>query len=319
MVDKFIVLTSPGIQEFSQQVVDGIRNLGGNCELSVLNISTFADQSNDVVIPVNVRKKNVYFIHTFITPNEGYIQLFLANDALKRASADRIVNVLPYIPYTRKDRKDRPRVPIAAKLFATLTECSGAERVITNDLHAGQIQGFYDIAVDDLQAEPFISEFIVKRFPHTSALVFVAPDSGATRIARDFAKRLNSSIAILDKRREKVNEVEVMNIIGDVSGKICILVDDMIDTGGTIVEGAKALKQKGALEVYAACTHAVFSEKDGRKAEERLLSEVQELMVTDSIPQVHDSDRITVVSLTSLYAEAIYRTQTGKSLSELFT
>lgn len=316
---EFVVIASSGIENFATVVVDGIRELGGEVEYRTVAVSAFADHAQDVYIPVNVRKRNVYLLHNFVTPNDGYMQLFLFNDAIKRASANEIINVLPYIPYTRKDRKDMARVPISAKLLAQLTEASGANRIITNDLHAGQIQGFYDIPVDNLEALPYLASYIQENYRKMlKDLIVVAPDTGATRIARGLAKRLKTDIAIIDKRRLEANQTEVLQVVGNVRGKNCLMFDDMIDTGSTICQGAKALKENGAVAVYAGCTHAIFSTINGKPAENRLLAEVEEVIVTDSIPCELESDRIRVVSLAELYSEAIYRTQVGKSLSELF-
>jgi len=318
-MEEFVLLTSEQMKGFAERVAEELKVLKATFAYSSVTISTFADKSNDVHIPVNVRKKNVYLVHSFSNPNDGYMQLFLLNDALKRASAEHIVNVLPDIPYSRKDWKDRPRVPIAAKLFAQLTEASGATRVITNDLHAAQIQGFYDIAVDNLESERLLAEYVKKEYSaQLGSMVVVAPDTGRAKLARNFARRLGLNIAIIDKRRLRVNEAEVMHIVGDVSGKVCFMLDDMIDTGGTLVEGAKALLKNGAIEVYAACTHAILSEKNGIKAEDKILSSIKEIIITDSIPRSDTHPRIRVMSLAGLYANVIFRTETGKSVSELF-
>ena len=316
---EFVIIASDLICPFAEKVVDAIRSRGGAIDFQRCEFTEFADHSFDAFIPINVRKRNVYLLHSFVNPNDGYMQMFLMNDALKRASANEVVNVLPYIPYTRKDRKDRPRVPISAKLFASLTEMSGANRIITNDLHAGQIQGFYDIPVDNLEAVPYIARYINEQMPHiVKDLVVVAPDTGATKIVESLARRLRTQIAIISKRRKRVNQVKAGHVIGDVAGRICLMFDDMIDTGGTICEGARALKKHGATAVYAACTHAILSDKDGEQAETKLLGEIEELIVTDSIPREYSTDRIHVLSLVDLYSEAIWRTQRGESLSELF-
>jgi ribose-phosphate pyrophosphokinase len=316
---EFVVIASGAIGPFAEKVVETIRARGGMVEFRSCDFTVFADGSNDIVVPINVRKRNVFLLHSFVTPNHGYMQLFLMNDALKRASANEIINVLPYIPYTRKDRKDRPRVPISAKLFAKLTESSGANRIITNDLHAGQIQGFYDIVLDNLEAAPFIVRNIEEKWPHLlQNTVVVAPDAGASKIVEALAGRMHAQMAIIDKRRKEVNRVQVAHVIGDVDGKVCLMYDDMIDTGGTICEGARALKKHGATAVYVACTHAVFSDKDGVSAQDKLLADVEEVIVTDSIPREYTSDRIHVVSMAEMYGEAIWRTQRGESLSALF-
>jgi len=313
---EFVIIASDQIYPFAEKVVGFIRNRGGNVDFQRCEFTEFADQSFDAFIPTNVRKSNVYLLHSFVNPNDGYMQLFLMNDALKRASANEIVNVLPYIPYTRKDR---PRVPISAKLFASLTEMSGANRIITNDLHTGQIQGFYDIPVDNLESVPHIARYINEQMKHIAkGLVVVAPDTGATKIVESLARRLRTQIAIINKRRKRVNQATAGHVIGDVEGRICLMFDDMIDTGGTICEGARALKKHGATAVYAACTHAVLSVKDGERAEGKILGEIEEMIVTDSIPWENTSDRIHVLSLADLYGEAIWRTQRGESLSELF-
>jgi ribose-phosphate pyrophosphokinase len=221
-------------------------------------VSSFSDGEVRVKIEENVRGADVFVTQSCCAPvNDSIMELLIMIDALKRSSANRITAVIPYFGYGRQDRKDQPRVPISAKLVADIITTAGADRVLTMDLHAGQIQGFFNIPVDHLYALPVLMDYITKR--KISDLVIVSPDAGGVERARAFAKRLQANLAIIDKRREGPNQAQVMNIIGDVQGKSALLLDDMIDTAGTIVQGGQACYDKGAREVWAGCTHPVLS------------------------------------------------------------
>jgi ribose-phosphate pyrophosphokinase len=244
------------------------------------------------------------------------MELLLMIDALKRASAERITAVLPYYGYARQDRKDKPRVPISARLVAALLETAGADRVLTLDLHAAQIQGFFDIPVDHLFASPVMIEYF-KRNP-TSGTTVVSPDAGGVERARAFAKRLNCPLAILDKRRDEPNVAEVMNVVGEVKGRHCLLVDDLIDTAGTLVKGAEALLLKGALSVSACATHPVLSGPALERIED---SSLQEVVVTNSIPLSEAGKKVAKIkqlSIASLMADAIRSIHEETSVSVLF-
>jgi len=246
------------------------------------------------------------------------MELLIMIDAFKRASAGRVTAVMPYFGYARQDRKSKARDPISAKLVADLLTAAGADRVLTMDLHAAQIQGFFNIPVDHLVGAPIISSYYLDKFKdELSDFVVVSPDLGSVTRARNYASRLNVPIAIVDKRRPKPNVSEVMNIIGDIKDKKVILVDDMIDTAGTIVNGAKALKERGAVEVYACCTHAVLS---GPAIERIENSPIKELVVLDTIPlsTAKHLDKIKVLSVAPAFAEAIKRIDGDISLSEMF-
>jgi ribose-phosphate pyrophosphokinase len=237
-------------------------------------------------------------------------------DAFRRASAQRTTAVIPYYGYARQDKKVAPRVPISAKLVADLITVAGADRVITMDLHAGQIQGFFNTPVDNLYAAPVLLEYIKDNFKNDT--VIVSPDAGGVERARAFAKRLNSLLAIIDKRREAPNQAEAMHVVGDVKGKIAVILDDMIDTGGTLTQAAQALTKEGALEVHACCAHAVLSGPCLQRITE---SDIKTVVVTNTIPlseKARACDKIRVLSVSKLLAEAIHRCHTGSSVSSLF-
>ncbi len=281
-------------------------------------IRHFSDGEIDVHINENVRGHDVFVIQPTSTPvNDNIMELLLMVDALKRASAKRITAVMPYYGYARQDRKVQPRVPISAKLIADLITAAGTSRILTMDLHAAQIQGFFNIPVDNLYASPVLADYVRQKYSHEK-LVIVSPDAGGVERARSFARRLQCSIAIIDKRREAANVSETMNVIGDVQNSDTIILDDMIDTGGTIVHAAAALKDKGAHKVFAACTHAVLS---GSSIDKINASALEELIVTNTIP--FDSKRekckkLTVLSIAPLLGEAIRRTNEESSVSSLF-
>jgi len=281
-----------------------------------VSVKRFADGEIHLQIMENVRGVDAFAIQPTCTPVEqNLLELLLMIDALKRASAGRITAVLPYYGYARQDRKDRPRVPISAKLVASLLERAGADRILSLDLHAAQIQGFFDIPVDHLFAAPVM----IDHFRAVAANVtVVSPDAGGVERARAFAKRLNAPLAIIDKRREQANVAEVMNIIGGVRDYHCIMVDDLIDTGGTLVNGADALLRAGAESVSACATHAVLSGSAVKRIEE---SSIREVVLTNSIPlrpEARACDKIRVLSVAPLLARAIQSIHEGGSISTLF-
>lgn len=279
-------------------------------------VKNFSDGEINVEIDESVRGMDVFVVQSICHPvNNNLMELLILIDALKRASAERITAVLPYYGYARQDRKVSPRAPISAKLIADLITTAGASRVLTVDLHAGQIQGFFNIPVDHLFAAPVLLEYlkILK-----NDLVIVSPDAGGVERARAYAKRLNTSLAIIDKRREGPNVSQAMNIIGDVSGMVAILVDDLVDTGGTLARAAYALMENGAKGVYACCTHPVLS---GKAVEIISESPIEEMIVTDTIPLMEDArncPKIKVLSVSGLLADAIRRIYEDESVSCLF-
>jgi ribose-phosphate pyrophosphokinase len=288
-----------------------------NVPLGAATVRQFADGEIHLQINENVRGADVFVIQPTCKPVErNLMELLLMMQALKLASAERITAVLPYYGYARQDRKDKPRVPISAKLVAGLLETAGADRVLTLDLHAAQIQGFFDIPVDHLYASPVLIDYF--RAQNLPAVTVVSPDAGGVERARAFAKRLNSPLAIIDKRREEANVAEVMNVVGDVEDRHCLLVDDLIDTAGTLVKGAEALLDKGAASVTACATHAVLS---GPAVERIEASGLKEVVLTNSIPlsaEAQRSGRIKSLSVGHLLAEAIRSIHEETSVSVLF-
>jgi ribose-phosphate pyrophosphokinase len=286
-------------------------------DLGKLMVRQFSDGEIYLQIQENVRGADVFIIQPTCTPvDRNLMELLLTIDALKRASADRITAVLPYYGYARQDRKDKPRVPISARLVAALLETAGADRVLALDLHAAQIQGFFDIPVDHLFAAPVMIDYF--RTVNLPDVTVVSPDPGGVERARAFAKRLNVPLAILDKRREQPNVAEVLNVVGDVRGRNCLLVDDLIDTAGTLVEGSKALLGKGAASVTACATHAVLSGPAVSRIEGSALREV---VVSNSIPltdAAKQSAKIKSLSVAKLLAEAIRSIHEETSVSVLF-
>jgi ribose-phosphate pyrophosphokinase len=280
-------------------------------------VSSFSDGEARVRIDENVRGADVFVMQSTCPPvNDSIMELLIMIDALKRSSAYRITAVIPYFGYARQDRKDQPRVPISAKLIADLITTAGADRVLTMDLHAGQIQGFFNIPVDHLYATPVLLDYISK--VGGKDLVVVSPDAGGVERARAFAKRLQANLAIIDKRREGPNQTQIMNIIGDVEGRSALLLDDMIDTAGTIVQGAQACANKGARRVWAGCTHAVLS---GPALERIQASCLEEIVVTNTIPLNGKEQRcpkLRVLSVAPLLGEAITRIHEEESVSSLF-
>lgn len=287
--------------------------------LGQAEIGRFSDGETLVEITENVRGGDVFVIQSTCPPtNDHLMELLLTLDALKRASAGRITAVIPYYGYSRQDRKVSPRVPISAKLIADLIQTAGATRVLTMDLHAGQIQGFFDVPVDNVYATPVLLRYMREKVVDGEAVTVVSPDAGGVERARAFAKRLNASLAIIDKRRSKANEVAEMKIIGEVTGKIAVLVDDIIDTAGTIVAAANAVREAGAQQVFACCTHAVLS---GPAIERITRSSLNELVVTDTIPlrpEARTTSKIVVLSVAHLIGEAIRRIHNEESISSLF-
>jgi ribose-phosphate pyrophosphokinase len=286
--------------------------------LTKASVRRFADMEVFVEIQENVRGSDVFIIQSTSFPtNDHLMELLIITDALRRASARRITAVIPYFGYARQDRKAGPRTPISAKLVANLVTHAGADRVMTLDLHAGQIQGFFDIPTDNLFASPVMVRDIRERFDLSKVMV-VSPDVGGVVRARGLAKRINAPLAIIDKRRERAGESEVMNVIGEVEGHTCILVDDIVDSGGTLVNAADALLGNGATEVYAYITHGVLS---GGAATRIANSRLKELVITDSIQAteaVRTAPNIRSLSISALIGEAIGRTASEESVSSLF-
>jgi ribose-phosphate pyrophosphokinase len=287
------------------------------CTLGSASVEPFSDGEIRLQILENVRGADVFVVQPTCTPVDRHlIELLLMMDALKRASAERITAVLPYYGYARQDRKDKPRMPISARLIANLIQTAGADRVLTLDLHAAQIQGFFDVPVDHLFAAPVMLEYfdsIGRR-----DMTMVSPDAGGVERARAFAKHMNAPLAIIDKRRTDVNVAEVMHIIGDVEGRHCLIVDDLIDTAGTLVKGAEALLKQGAASVIACATHAVLSGSAVQRIE---ASQISEVVVTNSIPLSEEAKRCTrikTLSVAPLLARAIQSIHEDGSVSTLF-
>ncbi|MBM3812515.1 MAG: ribose-phosphate pyrophosphokinase [Acidimicrobiia bacterium] len=295
--------------------VEICENLG--CTLGEASVRTFSDGEIYLQIQENVRGADVFVVQPTCTPvDKNLFELLLMIDALKRASADRITAVLPYYGYARQDRKDKPRVPISAKLVAKMMEAAGANRILALDLHAAQIQGFFDVPVDHLFATPVLIEPF-RNLPQENLCV-VSPDAGGVERARAFAKRLNAPLAIIDKRREDVNVAEIMHIIGEVEGMHCLIVDDLIDTGGTLVKGAEALLANGASQVSACATHAVLSGPAVQRIQE---SKISSVILTNSIPLKREAEgcgRIRQLSVAPLLAQAIQSIHEETSVSTLF-
>lgn len=287
-------------------------------ELSEAKVTRFSDSETWVEILDNVRGADTFVIQPTCFPaNEHIMELLIIIDALKRASADRITAVMPYYGYARQDRKVSPRTPISSKLVADLLTAAGADRVLTMDLHAGQIQGFFDIPVDHLYAKPVLIDYLKEHF-NGEELVVVSPDAGGAERARSFAKHLKAPMAMIDKRRSKPNESEVMHIIGEVDGRHAIIIDDIIDTAGTMAKAAEALMQSGATAICACGTHAVLSGSAIQRLNE---SQISELVVTDSIPLNEKADqckKIKVLSVAGVLGEAIRRIHNADSVSLLF-
>jgi ribose-phosphate pyrophosphokinase len=284
-------------------------------ELTRMTSSRFADGEIFVRIDENIRGSDVFVFQPTNPPAENMLELLLLIDAARRASAARITVVMPYYGYSRQDRKDQPRVAIAAKLMANMIQAAGADRLLGIDFHQHQLQGFFDIPVDHLYAAPvFVSHYRRKQLRD---ITVVAPDVGAAKMARGFAKRLDASFAILDKRRPRANVSEVLNVIGEVADRDCLLVDDMIDTAGTVSESARALKERGARDIYVCATHALLS---GPAVERLSAAPITEITVTDTIamPPERRFAKLTVLSVGDLLAKAIRYTHSEQSVSSLF-
>jgi ribose-phosphate pyrophosphokinase len=280
-------------------------------------VKTFSDGEIQIEIIENVRSKDVFVLQSTCSPvNDNLVELLLMIDAFKRSSARRITVVIPYFGYARQDKKVAPRVPISAKLVADMITLAGANRVITMDLHAGQIQGFFNIPVDNLFAAPVLIDYIRNNF--RDELVIVSPDAGGVERARAIAKRLNAELAIIDKRREAPNKAKAMAVIGDVTDKVAVILDDMTDTAGTLTEAAEAVINAGAREIHACCAHAVLS---GPAIERICDSALKSLVVTDTIPLKENAaacDKIKVLTISKLIGEAIIRSFRGDSVTSLF-
>ncbi len=307
------ILTGNSNKHLSQKISKFLKN-----RLVNSNIRKFADGEIYIEINENIRGNSIFLIQSVSSPaNDNLMELLLSIDALKRSSAKNITAVIPYFGYARQDRKVVPRTSISAKLVSNLIAKAGADRVVTVDLHSGQIQGFFDIPVDNLFATPIFARHVKKKIKSKN-LICVAPDVGGTERARALGKILNVGLAIVDKRRPKPGQSQVMNIIGDVKGKTCILVDDIIDSGGTIVNAAKALKDRGAKEVYVYITHGVLSGEAVNKIKK---SVIKNLVITDTIDnmnRVKGAKNIEVLSISGLMGEAIKRISNSTSVSDLF-
>ena len=285
-------------------------------ELSIVECGTFSDGEISVHLGETVRGRDVFIIQSTSQPvNDNLMELLVMIDAAKRASAGRITAVMPYFGYARQDRKARPRDPITARLVADLIQTAGADRILTMDLHALQIQGFFSIPVDHLVGGPLLFKYFEDKVDED--FVVVSPDVGSVTRARNVAAKLGCNMAIIDKRRPKANQLEVMNIIGDIKGKKCLMVDDMIDTAGTICQGAEALFKNGAKEIYACCTHAVFS---GPAIERIKNSHITKLVVLDTInmPEEKKIDKIEIVSAAKLFALAVENVYLDRKMSDLY-
>ena len=313
MNQKVIILTGTGNKGIAQRICKAL-----DLPLGDMIISRFSDGETHVKINENVRGKDVFVIQPTSPPvNENLMELLIIIDALKRASARRITAVIPYYGYARQDRKDQPRVPITAKLVANLLAGAGVDRILTLDLHAGQIQGFFDIPLDHLFAVNVFVDYLREKKYQSKNLVIVAPDVGGIKRARAYAKRLSAALAIVDKRRNSPESTDVMHILGEVEGKEAIIVDDIVATGGSLVEAASAIKRAGAKKVIASITHGILS----KNAVEKIANScIDFLLITDSIP-LPDSKKhkkIKVISIAELFADAIKRIHNEKSISILF-
>lgn len=311
-MDNFIIFSGNSNPVLSKKICDYLNvPLGGD------KVKRFSDGEIQIEIDENVRAKEVFVIQSTCPPvNENLVELLLMIDAFKRSSAAHITVVIPYYGYSRQDKKVAPRVPISAKLVADLLTVAGAHRVITMDLHAGQIQGFFDIPVDNLFAAPVIIDYIRDNF--NKDLVIVSPDAGGVERARAYAKRLNAGLAVVDKRRDAPNLAKATFIVGDVVGKDVVILDDMVDTAGTLTEAAEAIMRNGANEVHAACAHPVLSGPAIERIEKSILKTV---VVTDTIPLKNNArgcDKIKVLSIAMLVGEGIIRSFRGDSVTSLF-
>ena len=311
---KIKIFTGNSHTELAKEIADLLGLPLGNAK-----VSTFSDGEISVDINETVRGVDVFIVQSTSSPvNNNLMELLIMIDAFKRASAGRITAVIPYYGYARQDRKAKSRDPITAKLVADILTAAGADRVLTMDLHASQIQGYFNIPVDHLLGSPILAKsFVEKGFSEQDDVVVVSPDLGSVTRARKFADKLNAPIAIIDKRRPKANVSEIMNIIGDINGKRCILIDDMIDTAGTIANAANALKELGAKNVYACCTHGVLS---GPAFERINNSAIEELIMLNTVPlpEREGLEKFKSISVAPLFAEAIKRIYDDEPISKLF-
>ncbi len=311
MYNELVVLCGTAHPEMGRRIAENL-----NVHLLDVEVGRFSDGEIRVKIQENIRGTDVFIVQPTPPPAENVIELLLLLDAVRRASCRRATAVVPYFGYARQDRKDQPRVPIAARLMANLITTAGAQRVLTIDLHAPQIQGFFDIPLDHLYSAPVLLKHF-QEWPREN-LAVVAPDVGSIKMARAFAKRLEASLAIIDKRRPRPNEAQVMNFIGDVRGKDVIIFDDMIDTAGTVTDAARVcVEQQGALSVTACCTHPILS---GQAIARLDASPLREVVVSNTIPcpKQADCDKIVVLDMAPLLAEAIERIHLEKTVSALF-
>ena len=311
-MDDFIIFTGSSNPELAKKICNYL-----NVPLGGAVVKTFSDGEVQIEIDENVRLKDVFILQSTCSPvNDNLVELLLMIDACKRSSAKRINAVVPYYGYARQDKKVAPRVPISAKLVADLLEVAGTQRMITMDLHAGQIQGFFSIPVDNLFAAPVIIEYIKKNFRDN--LTIISPDAGGVERARAFAKRLDADLAIVDKRRSAPNQAQAMAVVGDVRDKVAVILDDMVDTAGTLTEAADAVMKAGAKEVHASCAHPVLS---GPAIERITSSYLKSLVVTDTIPltaEAKNCGKIIPLTISELVGEAIIRSHTGDSVTSLF-
>ncbi len=307
-MSTFKVFSGRSNRPLAEKIAAEIGDPLGRCE-----IKTFSDGEIWVKYSDNIRGSDVFIIQSTNPPAENLIELLIMIDAAKRASARKVAAVIPYFGYARQDRKDQPRVSVTAKLVANLITEAGADRVITMDLHAPQIQGFFDIPVDHLYSSAVLVKYFKKR--KISNLAVASPDVGGIKMARAYAKRLEAELIVIDKRRPRQNEAEIMNIIGDAKGKNILIVDDLVDTAGTLCNAARALKSAGAKDVYAACTHPVLS---GNAIDRLGASGLSKMIVTDSIVVRNNPALIEVESVAHIFAEAMKRTFKHMSISSLF-
>ena len=311
--EKIKVITGNSNPEFAKTIC---KELG--IDLAKADVKRFADGEAAISLNETVRGADVFLIQSTCKPvNDHLMELLVMIDACKRASAGRITAVIPYFGYARQDRKAKGRDPISAKLVANMLEAAGADRVLTMDLHAAQIQGFFDIPVDNMHGNIVFTKYYTEKFPNHEDMVVVSPDVGSVARSRAFANKMGMGLAIVDKRREKANCCEVMNVIGDVEGKECILFDDMVDTAGSLCNAAKAIADKGATKVYACATHGVLS---GPAIERIENSVIDELMFLNTIPAPEglNSSKIKYLDVAPMFAEAIRRTYDEASLSMMF-
>lgn len=307
------IFSCNGNRRLAEKIADEL-----GLHVSESEVTKFSDGEISIKINEPVREADVYIIQPTSSPvNDNLMELLIMIDAVKRASAGRVNAVIPYYGYARQDRKTRPRDPISAKLVANLITSAGADRVISMDLHCAQIQGFFDIPVDHLYGKKIIADYYKTKFADFEKVVAVSPDLGSVARTRSFAEKLEIPLAIIDKRRPKANVSEIMNIIGNIEGKKVILVDDMIDTAGTITNAANALKERGATDVFACCTHAVLS---GAAIERIESSAIKELLVLDTVelPEEKMISKIKQISVAKLFADAIYRIHEGLPVSRIF-